>query len=164
MRRSDHLSVPFPKELYDKIIIRSGGKVDPVDMAIYQLEEWIERTLNDEDAWTEEGFEEWQLELAPAAKGPSLGDPTKGYHWKELYLPNGSELRMTYRGQIHHAQVRNEKLVYEGNAYSPSKLASKIAGDTGRNAWRDLWIKFPGQTNWDLAIRLRRREQKTARS
>lgn len=76
-------------------------------------------------------------------------------------MPNGSDVRMTYQGQNHYAQVRHEKVVYEGNPFSPSQLASKIADDTARNAWHDLWIKFPGDTKWQLAsdLRCRRRRE-----
>lgn len=33
---------------------------------------------------------------------------------------------------------------------APGRLANTIAG-TSRNAWRDLWIKRSGHTEWRLA-------------
>lgn len=164
MEQNDYIYVPFPRELYDKVVIRSEGKIDPVYLAIYKLEEWIENTLHDLQEWTEEGFKEWQAELDQSSSGPSLGDPLKGYQWKELFLPNGSDLRMTYQSKNHYAQIRHEKVMYEGAAYSPSQLASKIADNTSRSAWRDLWVKFPGESNWHLGSELRRRQKREARS
>jgi hypothetical protein len=38
---------------------------------------------------------------------------------------------------------------------SPTALANQIANNTSRNAWRDLWIKFPGDDGWRLAQDLR---------
>ena len=83
------------------------------------------------------------------------GDPSKGYQWKDLFLPNGTKLRMTYQGRNHYAEVRNERLKHEGEDLSPSQFACKIADNTSRNAWRDLWVKLPGKADWQLADNLR---------
>jgi hypothetical protein len=152
MASEELVFVPFPKNLYDKVVARSAGQVDPVGVAVDQLEDWIERTLDGAKWWTEEGLEAWEAELEPT---PSSGDPSKGYQWKTLLLPNGTTLRMTYQGRNHLAQIRYERLRYEGNDYSPSQFAGKVAGSS-RNAWRDLWVKLPGSSDWQLADELRR--------
>ncbi|WP_177219754.1 hypothetical protein [Nitrosospira multiformis] len=46
--------------------------------------------------------------------------------------------------------------MYEGEAFSRSGLANRIASGTSRNAWRDLWIKRPRDKEWVLANDLRR--------
>ncbi len=39
-------------------------------------------------------------------------------------------------------------------ATSPRGMTLAIAGE-GRNAWRDLWLRFPGERHWTNAARLR---------
>jgi hypothetical protein len=39
---------------------------------------------------------------------------------------------------------------------SPSEFANQVAGGTNRNAWRDLWIKRPHDSEFHLADDLRR--------
>ena len=56
------------------------------------------------------------------------------------------------------AEVAHEKIMYEGEAFSPSGLANRIASGTARNAWRDLWIKKPRDKEWILEIRLIERQ------
>ena len=61
---------------------------------------------------------------------------------------------MNYKSR--NAEVRDEEIVFEEMSYSPSQWASKIAGGTSRNAWRDIWIKERGSDRWVLADDLRR--------
>jgi len=63
---------------------------------------------------------------------------------------------MRYKGKNYFAVVREEEIVFEEEAYTPSQLANKIAGGTSRNAWRDLWISERGSSQWVLADELRR--------
>jgi len=44
-----------------------------------------------------------------------------------------------------------------GKIHSPLELARVIAGGTSRNAWHDLFIKRPWDSEWTLADHLRRR-------
>ncbi len=88
----------------------------------------------------------------------SYGPPHQGYQWKNLLLPNKTKIKMSYLGSAKYADVRHEKLVYEGKSYSPSVLAKVIAGGTSRNAWRDLWIKRPKDKDWVLADTARKQE------
>ncbi len=67
-----------------------------------------------------------------------------GLQWKSVFLPNGTKLRMTYRGGNHYADIANGELVYEGQTFSPASLARHIANNTQRDAWRDFWIRRPG--------------------
>ena len=89
---------------------------------------------------------------------PETNYDTAGYLWKHgnsrLFLPHGTEIRMTYRGQDYTARVEGADIVYNGHTATPSSLARSIAGSS-RNAWRDLWIKFPDDKSWSLADELR---------
>ena len=37
------------------------------------------------------------------------GDPGRGYQWQSVFLPNGTTIRMTYRGRNSYAEVRHEE-------------------------------------------------------
>ena len=87
--------------------------------------------------------------------------PTRGYQWKMLFLPTGTRVRMQYDETWHSAEVVGDDLMYQGRPVSPHQLTQEVAGD-GRNAWRDLWIRFPGERNWACAAQLRARLQKRA--
>jgi hypothetical protein len=79
----------------------------------------------------------------------------RGYQWKCLFLPEGAELRMTYAGTDFFARVGAGAIVYQGDRLTPRQFTLAVAGD-GRNAWRDLWVRQPGEKTWTRAHTLRR--------
>ncbi|MES3025124.1 MAG: hypothetical protein V4857_26415 [Pseudomonadota bacterium] len=85
----------------------------------------------------------------------AVAGKVRGYQWKCLFLPDLTELRMCYGGQSFYAAVTGDAIMYEGRSVSPRQLTLAIAGQ-GRNAWRDLWIRFPGDASWKCADALRR--------
>ncbi|MBA5639916.1 hypothetical protein H3H37_22920 [Duganella sp. LX20W] len=87
--------------------------------------------------------------------------PLQGYQWKCLFLPDQSRVRMHVGEAWHYAEVVGDELMYHGRAVSPRQLTMLIAGD-GRNAWRDLWIRRPGEKNWTAASQLRRQLEQQA--
>jgi hypothetical protein len=62
---------------------------------------------------------------------------------------------MAFGHDHHYAKVKGGKIVDDDGSYSPSEWASKVAGGTSRNAWRDLWFKEPLSKNWVPAQLLR---------
>lgn len=81
----------------------------------------------------------------------------RGYQWKNLFLPEGSEIRMAHQGVYRYARVVGDTIDYGGQELSPAQLANTIGGGV-RNAWRDLWIRLPGSKQWKTAA-FQRREQ-----
>lgn len=75
---------------------------------------------------------------------------SKGYQWKQVFLPEGTELRATFQGRSTYAKVENEKIMRDGESITPSQLANANGCGT-RNAWRAIWLKFPGASKWELA-------------
>ncbi|MES2320854.1 MAG: hypothetical protein V4633_01175 [Pseudomonadota bacterium] len=95
-----------------------------------------------------------------AAKGQIDGEHqpgVRGYQWKNLFLPEGCDIRMAHRGVYAYARVVGDTIVYDGQVMSPAQLANTIGGGV-RNAWRDLWIRLPGSKQWKTAA-FQRREQ-----
>lgn len=89
------------------------------------------------------------------ASGADADEASRGYQWKELFLPAGTELRMRYDDAVHHARVTGDAIVYRGRRVSPRQLTLAVAGD-GRNAWRDLSLRLPGEAHFRPACVLRR--------
>ncbi|MTV41761.1 hypothetical protein [Duganella radicis] len=88
------------------------------------------------------------------AQGRADAIPAKGYQWKQLFLPDGTRIRLRAFGVWHNATIVDDKLIYKGKAISPHQMARQAAGD-GRNAWREIWILMPGQKRWANAAILR---------
>jgi hypothetical protein len=91
---------------------------------------------------------------ATGATIPPAVATTKGYQWKQLFLPNGTELRSIYCGRSVYATVENEQIIHDGAPTTPSRLANAQGCGT-RNAWKTLWLCFPGSTRWLRADRCR---------
>ena len=91
---------------------------------------------------------EWQ------AKGLATSS-ARGFQWKELFLPDGCELRMRYGGDYYYAKVEGDELVYEDCAVSPHGWALAVTG-TVRNAWRDIWIRRSVEDLWTRATTWRK--------
>ena len=91
----------------------------------------------------------------------SAAYPKRGYQWKLLFLPETTLVRMYHAERWHVATVVGDELIYQGEAVSPHKMAQEVAGD-GRNAWRVLWLRFPGEKTWTNAEQMRTRLQKRA--
>lgn len=93
---------------------------------------------------------------------PPPADPqtTRGYQWKTLFLPSGTELRMSTRESTCYARVEGDDIVFQGRSVSPRGMTLAIAGE-GRNAWRDLWLQLPGERYWKQAVRCRSDQERT---
>lgn len=164
-RPTDYIYVPLRLDLYKELIRRHDrwNDTNPNNYIEYSVENFLDRTHGDPDIWTnEEYLEECAQEFANKERQQRYGDPKKGYFWKSLFLPNGTQLRMTYNGSDHCAEVCHQKILYqgetrapEGNLFSPARLARHIAHNTSRNAWRDFYVKRPTDREWRSADFLR---------
>jgi hypothetical protein len=83
-----------------------------------------------------------------------------GYRWKNVFLPEGTVLSFTHRGTPYLATVTGTELVHDGKSVSPSEFVNGISGAT-RNAWRDLWVRRPADTEWVPAQDLRKAATET---
>jgi hypothetical protein len=77
-----------------------------------------------------------------------------GYSWKKVFLPSGTVLRIRYNSDYHYAKVEGDKLIYSGAAVSPNQFAQRVAG-CARDAWRDVWVKRPSDSDFVVANSLR---------
>lgn len=103
----------------------------------------------------------WMAANPTQAPAPDEPVPVQGYQWKSLFLPSGTELRMSTREATYHARVVGDYIMFEGRRYSPRGFTLHIAG-SGRNAWRDLWLRLPGERYYLPAGRRRREQERVA--
>ncbi len=88
------------------------------------------------------------------------GRALRGVQWKNVFLPDGTHLRTEYRGEADFAKVVIGTIVTDdGATWTPSLFANRYA--SGRNAWRYIWLRFPGDDHWVRAARCRERVDAT---
>lgn len=149
------LAVSLDSEIIGELFLRAGPTADISGWIENIVRDYLERTADDE--WSDAYYAYREQQAGATDFAAEYGDPKGGYHWAPLYLPNGTLIRMEYKKEVFNAVVRHNKIEFKGDAYSPSELARAIASGTSRNAWRDLLVKRPGDTDWALADDLRRR-------
>lgn len=152
---SDYIGLPFPASMYDEFIIRKGGSVDVAAWVEQIVQDYLDRTRDDPNIWSDEYVERLE-EIEADERVEEYGLPSKGYEWQNLFLPNGTQLRMTYKGRVSMAEVKHQQIWCAGEVVSPSEFASRVANNTNRNAWRDILIRTPGSHEFILAAKLRR--------
>lgn len=87
-------------------------------------------------------------------RGPAM----RGFQWKNVFLPEGTALRTSYCDTIEFAKVIGNQIIAEdGTRLTPSQFANRRA--KGRNAWRFVWLRFPGNDYWIRASTCRMRHQ-----
>ena len=75
------------------------------------------------------------------------GPAVRGFQWKTLFLPEGTLLRTSHSDKVDFAKVSGDHIVSEdGATLTPSLFANRHA--KGRNAWRFVWLRFPGDDRW----------------
>ena len=117
----------------------SGSAVSLDEALACAIREWIAARSGDETI----------TDRAPASRRPG------GYQWKCLFLPHGSQLRIFFSGCFHYAEVKDDMLVHANRPVSPRQFLLAVACE-GRNAWRDLDVRRPGDARWRPASLLRR--------
>ena len=93
------------------------------------------------------------------------GHATRGFQWKNVFLPEGTALRTSYCNTIEFAKVEGNQVVADDGAkLTPSLFANRRA--KGRNAWRFVWLRFPGNDYWVRAgtCRMRHQERQSRQS
>jgi hypothetical protein len=127
------ISVPVQTQQFIALsdFLRNNGDArDPVLVIADAIDYWMDNAS-------------WKSELLRKSAA-------RGYQWKDLFLPENTEVRMQYKGRYYYAKVEGDQLMYEGAAITPGSLANTIA-NSSRNAWRDLWVRRPNDPQWRLA-------------
>lgn len=127
---NEAIAVPVPAEVYLDLAyqLRNNGDTrQPDDVVVLALKAWL---------------------------GSRHGKPNGGYQWKELFLADGTELRMRYRGVYYYANIDSDQLKYAGETVSPHAWMLMVTG-TVRNPWRDIWLRRGFNECWTRASKWR---------
>ncbi|MBV7537308.1 hypothetical protein KW842_16185 [Duganella sp. sic0402] len=73
-----------------------------------------------------------------------------GHQWKQLFLPEGTRLRAAFGGEPYFAVVKGAEIRCGDRTVTPSGFAN-LQGSGNRNAWKAVWLRFPGNEQWVLA-------------
>ena len=78
-----------------------------------------------------------------------------GCTFKGVFLPNGTQLRVTYKGALYRAEIRDGHWLDEAGTprSSPSDAATAITG-TQVNGWRFWEVKRPNDPAWRKLVAL----------
>ncbi|SFV17710.1 hypothetical protein [Pseudoduganella namucuonensis] len=88
----------------------------------------------------------WMKPVPVAAQQPAA--PSKaGYQWKQVFLPEGTVLRASFGRKPSFAVVEDSEIKYGERVMSPSGFAN-LEGSGNRNAWKAIWLRFPGSEEW----------------
>ncbi len=150
--------IPIDANLYAEFILRKNESVDVASWVEEIVRNYLDQTELESEIWSKDHIEKVHAKMDEDSE-KTYGDPEGFYQWGDLFLWNGTQIRMKYKGKNYYASVQDEEIIlegFEGEAFSPSQLASKVGGGTSRNAWRDLWIRERGSKEWVLAYDLRR--------
>lgn len=87
---------------------------------------------------------------AAAPQDVSAAAEEGGYQWKQLYLPAGTRVRASFHQLPYFGVIGEQGVQYGEQVLSPSGFANMF-GSGNRNAWKALWLRFPGSEQWVLA-------------
>lgn len=129
--QNEAVSVQLTSGLYLDLVMqlrKSGDMRSPDQVAAIAIRTWLATHLN-----------------RPSGRG---------YQWKELFLPDGTQLRMRYQRIWHYAAIDGDQLCYDGESVSPRDWTFLVSGSV-RNAWRDIWVRRTVCEGWTQAATLR---------
>lgn len=137
--RTQNLAPKVPPAAYNELcdfLRQSGSPLTPAEAIANAIKLWIAKSRED-------------------------AAPLRGYQWKQLFLPEATRLRVHSGDNWHGAEVIGDDLIFRGEAVSPNQMVQQVCGDA-RNAWLELWIRFPGEKTWTRAAQLRARQNELA--
>jgi hypothetical protein len=140
----DHIYIPVPRKLYEKVVRLTSGRVNPLDLFENAMQQAVERLSED-----------WRVKLL--ARQERVGKPLV---WGAVTLPHGTKMYMTYRTERFLAVVKDGRIEAQisGNAVlfdTASKWSRTVFG-CNRNSWLDIRVLRPEETDWRLAADLRK--------
>ena len=84
-----------------------------------------------------------------ATKAIPRAEILTGASFKGILLPDGTLLRVTYKGRMYTAEIKNGRWVdHEGNIRSSPSEAARAISNTQVNGWRFWEVKRPNDGRW----------------
>lgn len=138
------MQVEIDFEVFKALTARLENESDTYNEAIRRL-----LGLPASDASLRPGEVDFQGLPAPAQGEGILAQLAGGVWFSNVYFPNGTLFRATYKGKTYRARVQGSQWVDEfGNLRSsPSDAASAIS-QTNVNGWRFWYVRRPQDEDW----------------
>jgi hypothetical protein len=134
----DHLPFAFPIRVPDNLLVEFGEFTGLRWNDTFGMEPYVCEALRN------------YMNPAPVAAEQAAAPSESGYQWKEVFLPEGTRLRASFGQHQYFAVVAGTGIQYGEHAISPSCFAN-LFGSGNRNAWKAVWLRLPGSTEWLLA-------------
>ena len=158
LKTGKYIGVNVDIGLYNEYVRRSKDHNANVSAQIeVMLANFLEENDQEDITWNLDGCSSL-LQEGRDEQIKRCGSPREGYQWQLLFLPNGTRLMAKYKGEQQFAEVRFSKIVDDDGKYTPSEWASKVANNTVRNAWREIWVHDPSTGKYQLADMLRKKQ------
>jgi hypothetical protein len=93
----------------------------------------------------------------PSSESIPVHDPKEGAFFKDVFLPNGTELRATYKGKTYFARISGSEWIDQttGERRSSPSQAAYFITDNNVNGWLFWLAKRPGDGGWHSLNALR---------
>jgi hypothetical protein len=95
------------------------------------------------------------LRLPKASGAGERAGPRKAWTYKGVTLPHGTDLRVTYKGELRTAKIEDGEWIQDGRARSSPSEAANAITNTSVNGWTFWEARLPGETRWRLLKALR---------
>lgn len=100
--------------------------------------------------------------IVSATPAPMNGSESEGWTSYGVTLPNGTELRGTYKGKCYIAKIENGQFTCDGIVYSSPSQARYAITQTGGNGWWFWTVKKDNSEEWEAMGFLRDRIKQMA--
>jgi hypothetical protein len=134
----DHLPFAYPIRVPDNLLVEFGEFTGLRWNDTFSMEPFVCEALRN------------YMNPAPVVQEQAAAPTESGYQWKEVFLPEGTRLRASFDHKQYFAVVAGAEIKYGEHAISPSCFAN-LFGSGNRNAWKAVWLRLPGSTEWLLA-------------
>ena len=92
----------------------------------------------------------------PRVSATATGPSKKGWSYKGVTFPHGTDLRANYKGAVHTARIDDGEWIQDGTTMnSPSEAAHAVTG-TSVNGWTFWEARLPGESDWTIIKWMRR--------
>lgn len=85
-----------------------------------------------------------------------FGPPNIGYRWLNLFLPNGTMLRVRKGRSRYSAAVTHGELIFRGRPSSPAKMLRDITDEEPSEVWKKVLVSLPYDDSWRVASEVRK--------
>lgn len=136
------MQIEIDFEVFKALTARLESEADTYNEAVRRL-------LNLPASEVSPSFGEVDTPGLPAVLPGGLGGQTKGVWFSNVFFPDGTAFRATYKGRTHRAVIRDSKWMDEFGLQrsSPSDAASAIS-HTNVNGWRFWFARRPYDEDW----------------